>query len=83
MKDLGQNFQTFDHARAPPIEILIAVGDEDATLLNSLQLAPTGLMLEKRHLLKRSRYVKAARVHHNDIWIGDNKLVPIHLTALQ
>ncbi len=60
-----------------PIEILIAVGDEDATVLNSLQLAPTGLMPEKRHLLKRSRDVKAARVHHNDIWIGDNKLVPI------
>jgi hypothetical protein len=29
MKDLGQNFQTFDDARSRAVEILIAVGDED------------------------------------------------------
>src|SRR6476661_10454986 len=77
MKDLGQNFQTFDDARSRAVEILIAVGDDDAIALHGLQLAPAGAALKQRHLLKRSRYVKAARVHQNDIRVGDNKLVPI------
>ena len=33
MKDLGQNFQTFDDARSRAVEILIAVGDDDAIAL--------------------------------------------------
>jgi hypothetical protein len=41
VKDLGQNLQTFDDARSRAVEILFAVGDEDATLLSSLQLVPT------------------------------------------
>jgi len=77
MKDLGQNFQTFDDARSRAVEILIAVGDEDATVLHGLQLAPARSMFKQRHLVKRSLYVKAARVHQNDIRVGDNKLVPI------
>src|SRR5262245_548428 len=77
MKDLGQNFQTFDDARSRAVEILIAVGDEDATVLRGLQLAPARSMFKQRHLVKRSLYVKAARVHQNDIRVGDNKLVPI------
>ncbi|HEY8832795.1 MAG TPA: hypothetical protein VIM21_09815 [Gemmatimonadaceae bacterium] len=40
MKDLGQDFQTFDDARPRAVEILIAVGDEDAIALHGLQLAP-------------------------------------------
>ena len=40
MKDLGQDFQTFDDARPRAVEILIAVGDEDAIALYGLQLAP-------------------------------------------
>src|SRR5262245_25485906 len=77
VKDLGQDFQTFDDARPCAIEILIAVGDEDAVALHSLQLAPTRAALEKRHLLKRPRHIEAARVYEDDIWIGDNNLVPI------
>jgi hypothetical protein len=77
VKDLGQNLQTFDDARSRAVEILFAVGDEDATLLSSLQLVPTRAALETRNLPKRPRYVKAARVYEDDIWIGDNNLVPI------
>jgi hypothetical protein len=40
MKNLGQNFQTFDDARSRTVEILIAVGDEDAVAPHGLQLAP-------------------------------------------
>ena len=77
MKYLGQDFQTFDDARPRAVEILIAVDDEDATTLNSLQLAPTRAAIKQWHLLKRSRYVEAARMYEDDIRIGDNNLVPI------
>ncbi len=77
MKDLGQDFQTFDDARPRAVEILIAVGDEDAVAPHGLQLAPAWAALKQRYLVKRSRYVKAARVHQNDIRIDDKKLVPI------
>ena len=63
------------------VEILISVDDEDATTLNSLQLAPTRAAIKQWHLLKRSRYVKAARVHEEDVRICENKLgaPPRHL----
>ena len=81
MKDFGQNLQTFDDARPRAVEILIAVGDEDAIALHGLQLAPARAALQQRHLLKRSRYVKAARVHEEDVRICENKLgaPPRHL----
>jgi hypothetical protein len=73
MKDFGQNLQTFDDARPRAVEVLIA--------LHGLQLAPARAALEQRHLLKRSRYVKAARVHEEDVRICENKLgaPPRHL----
>ena len=77
MKDLRQNFQTFDDARSRTVEILIAVGDEDAITLHGLQLAPARARLKHWHLLKRSLYIKAARVHEDDVWVGGNELVPI------
>src|SRR6185437_4544858 len=77
MKDLSHYFQTFDDARPRTIEILIAVGDKDATPPHRLQSAPAGAVLKKRHLLKRSRYVEAARMYEDDIRIGGNNLVPI------
>ena len=40
-------------------------------------VAPAGAALKQRHLLKRSRYVEAARVHEEDIRISFNNLVPI------
>ena len=50
MKDLGQNFQTVDDTGPRTVEILIAVDHEDATVLNSLQLAPTRAALKQWHL---------------------------------
>ena len=81
MEDLGQDFQAFDDARSRTVEILIAIGNEDAIALHGLQLAPARAALEQRHLLKRSRYVKAARVHEEDVRICENKLgaPPRHL----
>jgi hypothetical protein len=76
VKDLGQNFQTFDDARSWAIKILIAVGDENTILLHSLQFAPAWAALKQRHLLKCSGDVKAARVHQNDIRVSVNKLIP-------
>jgi hypothetical protein len=77
VKDLGEDFQTFDDARPWTIEILIAVGDKDAISLHPVELAPAGTALKQRHLVKRSCHVEAARVHQDDIRVGGNNLVPV------
>src|SRR5690349_19032065 len=77
VKDLRQYLQAFDDARPRTVEILIAIRDKDALPLHCLQLAPAGAALNQWHLLKRSRYVEAARVHENNIRIGGQNLVPI------
>src|SRR6516225_2249426 len=59
------------------VEILISVDDEDATTLHCLQRTPAAAALKQWHLLQCSRHVEAARVHEDEIRVGDHNLLPI------
>jgi hypothetical protein len=40
VKDLGEDLEAFDDAGAGAVEIVIAIGDEDAGLAHGFQVAP-------------------------------------------
>ena len=44
MKDLGKDLEAFDDAGAGAVEIVIAIGDEDAGLAHGPQVAPARAM---------------------------------------
>src|SRR5713101_4792755 len=67
LKDLGQNLQRFDQARTGTIEILVAVGQEDAPIRRGPQLPPIGPPGQGGHFGAGPGEVEAAR-HDDDVF---------------
>ena len=51
MQDLGQDLKGFHKPRAGPVEILVAVGDEDGAIPDCFQVIPPRLCFEQRKIL--------------------------------
>jgi hypothetical protein len=76
VKDLRKDLEAFDDAGAGAVEIVIAIGDEDAGLAHGPQVVPARAMRKERHVLEAVGDIKAARMHDDDVWIGGNELIP-------
>src|SRR6476659_3276867 len=77
VKDLGKDLEALDDAGAGAVEIVIAIGDDDAGLAHGLQVAPARAMRKQRHVLEAVGDIKAARMHDDDVWISGNERVPL------
>ena len=47
MHHLGENFQRLDDARAGPVEVLIAVGDENPPIAHRANALPSAVLLQQ------------------------------------
>src|ERR1700730_2825275 len=52
VQDLGKDLEALDDAWAGAVEIVIAIGDEDARIAHGPQVAPARAMRKQRHVLE-------------------------------
>jgi hypothetical protein len=64
MKEMRQQFGSFNHARAGPGEIRICVDGENTFLANGGQIAPTGLLQKLPCLF--NGFIDAKTTRHDD-----------------
>lgn len=77
MNNLGENLQRLDEAWAGPIEILVAVNEEDALSSHRAKPRPTGPVGQYRDFLPRASQIKPARKHGNDFRVALEQRFPI------
>src|SRR5690606_5170670 len=77
VKDLAQDLRTVDQAGSWPVEVGVAICDEDVPLTHRAQPIPNSIAFEDLHLALGHGDIKAARRDENDVRIGRRDLLPL------
>src|SRR5260370_18451696 len=78
MQNLCENLQGLDDPRAGPVEILIAVGEENLAFPHRSKLRPLGLLPKRGQFGGRTLHVEATWRDHDDVRVRSDEFLEFH-----